>query len=216
MKKKITAFRGFTLIELLVTMGIIAILATLVTMVAANVKAAADSPKCAAHMRQVFTAMRSYLVDNGNILPQRFDGETGYHQLLQPYTEGESKIFTCPTHKAASYPVEPSYGMNWYYDNQPMTRIEDPAQTILLAETLGVSGGGSNRADRDSITPGNLDKGRHKGKANYLFADGHLAAMEYEATRREIAKNPETGDPIDLWGIDWGEHDKQDDEGEEG
>jgi prepilin-type processing-associated H-X9-DG protein len=85
--------------------------------------------------------------------------------------------------------------MNWYYDNTSLMLVSSPSSTIMVAETLGPNGTGSNRADMNSISPGQLDPTRHRGWANYLFFDGHVDKLQYAST-------------TNMWGTDFGNHDQ--------
>lgn len=195
---------GFTLIELLVTIGIVCVLAALL---APSLTKAMDSSKaadCTGNLRQIGAAFQLYLPDHNNVLPQRVyqsaqtNGvQLGYDELLAPYVANGTKIFQCRSHTTKDYPNEPSYGMNWYYDNASLGVVENLAGTILATETLGENGTGSHRADRDSGSPGELDSERHQGKANYLFFDGHVERLEFD----------QTIEPVDRWGVDQNMHD---------
>jgi len=192
---------GFTLVELLVTIGIVAILAALVVAVARPQLEAAKATKCVGNMRQIGVEFQGYLANNNNVLPQRYYGlmngkRWGYTDLVMEYGGNDGRIFKCPSQPDNDYPEEPSYGMNWYYDNVPVSVVSAPSRTIMLAETLGPTGTGSRRADRDGVTPGELDMERHSGKANYLFFDGHVERLEWDSTV----------EPVDMWGADAGNH----------
>jgi general secretion pathway protein G len=204
----VKAAGGFTLIELLVVIGIIAILAALLMPVLGKVKREAQLSQCTSNIRQISHAFQFYLQDHNNRLMQRYYYGTGYgyDQLLIPYLDAGTtvetssiakKIFTCPSQKEVDYPAQPGYGMNWYYDNQMVTLVDRPANTVLLAETLG-GGVGSHRADPTNTegSIGQLDDTRHDGRANYLFFDGHISFMLYQDTLT----------PENLWGTDYGEH----------
>ncbi len=188
---------GFTLIEILTAVGIILLVAVLAV---PSYQAAMDLAKrarCSGHMRQIGTAFASYLGDHNHILPQRYYSSVsiGYDDLLASYAEDIS-VFLCPGKDNKKFPGQPSYGMNWYYDNVSSALVEKPTETILAAEASLNGSGGSHRADRDSHAPGELDPLRHRGKANYLFFDGHVRLMSFE----------ETLYPVDLWGTDQGKH----------
>jgi prepilin-type processing-associated H-X9-DG protein/prepilin-type N-terminal cleavage/methylation domain-containing protein len=199
---------GFTLVELLVVIAVIAILAGLLLPVIGNAKARAQSTQCLNNQRQIGIAFRLYVDGNNDVLPQRFYGVTnasgvpiGYDELLIPFagvggrhTE-RLQLFVCSSQRKTDYPTEPGYGMNWYYDNARFSAAQRSSETILLSESAGIFGAGSHRADRDSITPGELDDERHNKRANYLFFDGHAATWAWTNTIT-----------ADLWGSDQGLH----------
>jgi prepilin-type processing-associated H-X9-DG protein/prepilin-type N-terminal cleavage/methylation domain-containing protein len=191
---------AFSLVELLVVMGVIAILVALSMPVYTSIMNSARTAKCSANMKQIGVAFQNYLGDNNNIMPQRFypTSQTGYYVLLAPYagnntTDKSTSIFVCPTHATCSFPTEPSYGMNWYYDNTSVMAVPGLSTTILAAESAGGDGTGSNRADMNSGDPGELATMRHSGTANYLFFDGHVEKLAYAAT-------------TNYWGVDHGNH----------
>jgi prepilin-type processing-associated H-X9-DG protein/prepilin-type N-terminal cleavage/methylation domain-containing protein len=191
---------AFTLIELLVVITIIGTLAALILSAVRSAQASSHAAECTSNLRQIGVAFQLYLADHQNTLPQRFYGGAtdengtplGYDELLLPYTDGVTKIFRCKAHRKTNYPEEPSYGMNWFYDNANVNTVENSIGTILVAETRGSSGTGSHRADGGSRSPGQLDDKRHQGHANYLFFDGHVERLKYE----------ETLSPVNRWGTD--------------
>lgn len=197
-----TTRQAFTLIELLATLLILSLLLALLFPAIRMGLNKAHTAKSASNLRQIGLTFQLYLQNNDNILPQRFypsaSPRTGYDELLLPYTGGNTSIFQCPAHQKRDYPYEPSYGMNWYYDNCSVMLVKNASRTILATGTLGSNGVGAHRADRDSISPGVLDKTRHQGKANYLFFDGHVELLKFEQT---IGTE-------DMWGTDYGTHDE--------
>ncbi len=196
--------RGFTLVELLVVVAIIAILAGVSMGAYGMAMRAAQVAKCTSNLRQIATAFGGYLGDHNNCMPERIYGDgTTYFDVLAPYTGNDTSnransIFVCPTHTANDFPTEPSYGMNWYYDNASVLSVPGMSTTIMVAETYGSTGTGSNRADRDSGDPGELDPKRHNGLSNYLFFDGHIEKLPFSATY-----SPPN---ISMWGTDDGNH----------
>ncbi len=197
---------AFTLVELLAVITIIAILAGLVLTVLSSMQNSVQATKCSSNLRQAYLAFCEYLADNENTMPQRFyktgDHDTGvkYYDLLSRYTGNPSpdkrtNIFVCPSHHENNFPNQPSYGMNWYYDNANILSLPSPSYIIMLAETAGPDGKGSNRADKGSDTPGELAPTRHGGFSNYLFFDGHVEKLKYPQT-------------VLRWGTDMGDHDQ--------
>jgi len=196
---------GFTLIELLVVMGIIAILAGVSFTAYSNAIRMAQVAKCTSNMRQIGVGFQGFLADHNNIMPERVYGDgTPYFITLNPYTGGsttgkDDTVFVCPTQTSNDFPNEPSYGMNWYYDNASVLSVPEVSTTIMVAETYGPTGTGSNRADRNSGDPGELDPTRHSGKLNYLFFDGHIEKLLYSQTTVLVSTT-------DMWGTDDGNH----------
>lgn len=69
LERRVTRASGFTLIELLTVIAIIGILATILIPVVGRVRRSASSAQCAAHMRQIGTAMQLFVEDNKGKLP---------------------------------------------------------------------------------------------------------------------------------------------------
>jgi general secretion pathway protein G len=209
-------------LELLVVVVIIAVLAGMLLPVLSSMHESSNNAKCTSNMRQVYSALLLYTQDHANTLPQRKYGRDSTYQVIgypevilsyvdpgaSPQTSAIAKVlYTCPSQSKPSYSYDPGYGMNWYYDNVNLALVSQPAETILLAETLGVSGIGSRRADRDNTADdiGKLDVSRHRGQANYVFFDGHMSRMAYADTR-QISSGLAGGSPTDMWGTDFGNH----------
>lgn len=73
-------FRGFTLIELLITIAIIAILAGMLLPGLSAARTAAGRTSCSGNMKQVFSGIAMYNLDNGDYMPS-FVGTYGYHGI---------------------------------------------------------------------------------------------------------------------------------------
>jgi prepilin-type processing-associated H-X9-DG protein/prepilin-type N-terminal cleavage/methylation domain-containing protein len=196
---------GFTLVELLVVIAIIAVLLAVSLSGIMNALIAAKTARCAGNLRAIGVAFQEYLGDNNNVLPQRYNSSgVGYSNLLLPYVGNNGNIFICPAQPQCSWPAEPSYGMNWYYDNANILTVQQNSvgqkvgltTTILATDVSGSTGTGSNRADQNSGDPGELAPTRHNGQANYLFFDGHVEKLPFTATQS----------PLNLWGADEGNH----------
>lgn len=197
---------GFGLIELLVAVAIIAVLVAILSPVLQSALRGSASGRCVSNLRQIGLAFQTFLQDNDQKLPQRFypgtNPSTGYDELLLPYLDNNDRVFVCPaaemTSKKRRRSGNPTYGMNWFYDNASVQSVEAPSRTILLAESAGRGGRGSHRVDRDNRSPGQVASTRHNGRSNYLFFDGHVEALDHARTLQ----------PFDLWGTDQGRHDQ--------
>ena len=203
--------------------AVIAILAALLIPALKGATEYAHQAQCTSNLRQIHCAIQSYLTDHENRLMQRLTDPpslVGYDEALLPYIDSRSrntavspiarKIFNCPSEPQSNiqaYPNQPGYGLNWFYDNTMVTLVEHPSQTILIAETAGNDGTGSHRADRNWPQNGNIgkiDTTRHKGKAQYLFFDGHVLKMKLKETTN--ASVDPTRPDTDMWGKDFGMH----------
>ena len=209
--------RGFSLIELMVVIGIIAVLIALLLPSLQMARQSALRLQCMNNLRQIGHGLMMYANAN-KYLPLRFGtpnhpetgGAWGYDEELIAMKACVKQTFVCPTHVDSGIddtPHQPSYGMNWYFDNQPYTKGR--SSDILVAESMGSDGKGSHRADRDHISPGQLDLYRHgaggsslttaglRRRSNWLFFDGHVEWLTYDD-----ASGP---DRIN-WGTDHGDH----------
>jgi prepilin-type N-terminal cleavage/methylation domain-containing protein/prepilin-type processing-associated H-X9-DG protein len=196
--------RGFSLLELLVVIGIIAVLISILLPALRVARQHSLRIQCMNNLRQIGVGFVMYNNEQRH-LPLRFNDKTqfsdeywGYDEELIRMKVCVGQTFICPLHVDAGFfkkPSQPSYGMNWFFDYQPMTK--GSSWMILAAEVQGSDGSGTHRADRDSIPPGELAIYRHQLRSNWLFFDGHVSWLKYEE-----ASGPE----LRNWGEDLGTH----------
>ena len=105
--KRNPALVYFTLIELLVVIAIIAVLAGMLMPALNGARSRARRTACTGNLRQIGTALESYLNDSRSVLPScrimpktAGEGEEslpGIVETLQPYLGGNEKVFRCPS-----------------------------------------------------------------------------------------------------------------------
>ncbi len=167
-------FRGFTLIEMLVTIGVIVVLAALLSSALPKVLAGSGNVKCVSNLRNIGAASLSYFSDNeGDLFPSFwwYNTETasptlrGFIEYLgvQGPFEGEvtnrDTLLTCPSYKR-KYPT--LYPSNWNraYSLNYFAHVYDP----------GAQQGGNEAL---KMYPGNIRRVRSLSKM-WMFMDGAI------------------------------------------
>ena len=191
---------GFTLVELLVVLAVIALLAALLLPALSKAKESARATQCLNQMRQLGMAVRLYADENGDTFPRSehsafANGELPWERSIAPllgssttaWTNLLTGLYHCPSDKRTT---PWSYGLNVYYELGPdddytgkpqtwrrLTQVPHPSATLLSAE---------NNSSADHLMPEfwysqadavDLASTRHKGRANYTFADGHASLL---------------------------------------
>jgi prepilin-type N-terminal cleavage/methylation domain-containing protein/prepilin-type processing-associated H-X9-DG protein len=204
--------KGFTLIELLVVISIIALLLAILMPSLSKAKQQARRLICSSNMRQMGIALKTYLMDNRDHLPDSSchisDPDKYWIAILSKYL-GEDLLFQCPSDESKNFidwnkpfdtqPADArwsSFALNALLDSQcpryngrynDVKAIRKPQYCIYVSESP------SSWTSEDHVHPEwwfyNIDlaKGkvawdRHSKRSNYLFADGHAELLEIEKT----------------------------------
>jgi prepilin-type N-terminal cleavage/methylation domain-containing protein/prepilin-type processing-associated H-X9-DG protein len=191
------ARRGFTLIELLVVIAIIAILAAILFPVFAKAREKARQASCLANVKQLATAMLSYVQDYDEVLPPSVGGSSmarlyTTYEALDPYIKN-TQLRRCPSDRAGEVDYSGfglsrySYGWNALLFGLMMpppgltqgvyslAQIESPAEVNCFWDGYTVMVMGFPRP-----TP----QYRHNDGANVGFMDGHAKWFQRTAPPR--------------------------------
>jgi prepilin-type processing-associated H-X9-DG protein/prepilin-type N-terminal cleavage/methylation domain-containing protein len=201
---------GFTLVELLVVIAIIAILAALILPVGKRMMESSNASKCASNLRQLYLAATRWTADNdGWMLPTFPSGRNldnrsnnGWATALFPYLSPGVNLWSasdvgkrpkgclaCPSSDFlilsastgwcsdyAKNAVVNSSLTNTNYPLRKMGGMENSSKVIFLADGEG--------RELSPFRTNGLIVNRHNGKANVLFYDGHVEALDSSDTNQ--------------------------------
>ena len=210
---------GFTLVELLVVMAIIGLLLALLVPAVGRGRSSAVSSACRDRMRQLGLAVGQFADDNEDLFPRSQHSSFTYNELpwgrtIARYLGADSGswrtllagVYHCP---GDARPNAWSFGLNVYYELGPeddyngkpdtwrhRRDVPRPAATIVHAENASSA---DHIMPNFWVSPGDTEdvaQTRHRGLANYTFADGHVEsrvfATVYDPAKGVDAWNPST------------------------
>jgi prepilin-type N-terminal cleavage/methylation domain-containing protein/prepilin-type processing-associated H-X9-DG protein len=192
---------GFTLIELLVVIAVIAILAGMLLPALARAKEKAWTTKCLSNFKQIGMATVMYSSDYNDSLPLSAHHGASFVGVLRPYLSG-TNLWRCPRdlNKTRNYSLAindyllpPDHGVP-LPDYSTLNKIPSASETIFMAETHTNNVGNDHFHFTDLMEGGytpesfqmQVDVERHRGGANYLFADGHVETLGWKVVRPKL------------------------------
>jgi prepilin-type processing-associated H-X9-DG protein len=192
------------LVELLVVVAIISILAAMLLPALARARGRAQSAKCLSNLRQLGIGCVLYEGDNGDRLPETSHQAASWIGKLAAY--GLTNIYRCPLDtnqlRIASYAVNDFLTPRPFgapqLDFSRLTAIPAPSETLHATETTGDYGSSDHFHFADAASGGFTPRSfsgqvavvRHDQRANYLYADAHVAGESWNRIR------PLLGPPI--------------------
>ena len=192
--------RSFTLIELLVTISIIAVLAALLFPSLTSALNKARQTKCAGILRQWGLGFQYYQGDNDGVLPTYALGDNWQEGIASYLVTGTPGILRVALRKNLDCPADARRYNTWAYGTslqliprnnpgapQKMTSLRGTDRLLLLVD-CGDEGFWDTPASTNGSTA--VFYSRHRGVANFLFADQHVEALTPAQAQAKVVVNP--------------------------
>jgi prepilin-type processing-associated H-X9-DG protein/prepilin-type N-terminal cleavage/methylation domain-containing protein len=211
---------AFTLIELLVVIAIIALLAAMLLPALSRAKESGRRIDCLNNMRQLGLAVVMYAQDHHDTFPRSqhsafANNELPWERSIAPeigfsvttWTNLLTGVYHCPTDKRPCTITTMGYAFNVYFELGPdddyvgkpktwrrITQVPHPSATVVFCENAGLSDHVMPEYWFSPTDAADLASSRHRGRANYTFADGHSQSLPLA----EVFNPPQTNifDPV--------------------
>ena len=151
-------------------MCIIGALTALAVPLIGKSRASAQSVACLSHLRQIGAAFFQYAADNDHRLPDPFEAQTSWEQILRKYLPQQG-VFRCP----ADEELFPTVGSS--YDWRDTGRLETTLAGRSLTDT--------NRPD-PVLAFESLPGWHVKGRMNAVTLSGAAQSMDQEACLEDL------------------------------
>ena len=162
--------RGFSQVELLVVIGIISVLVAIIMPLVGRGRASAQSATCLSQLHQIAAGLLMYADDNDRRLPDPFELQTSWEQILRRYVSNP-ETFRCPGDDELFPTVGSSY--DWRDTGLPETTLSGR----LITDT--------SRAD--CVLAFEALPGWHsRGRMNAALLNGSAVSMDQEQCMTDI------------------------------
>ena len=180
---------AFTLIELLVVVAVIGIMAALIVPAINSVMQKAKQARCIGNLHSIGGAAMAWSADNNNqVLYQQMGNASvpdwagnWFDRILDFTGPASNSLFHCPSDTNYGAYGEKSYACSGSFylevERRPVVypSVLAPSKKILVIDS--VVGGGCIVRDVEFFGSGGKISFRHFGRANVLFADGHVGTL---------------------------------------